>query len=365
MNQIKDLDIIEINRRLAVYLNGHTDHKWCVMLSPFYTMRPPKLEGNIGFDEAYEKAIHQLQNVKTESQTINPVPSFEEWERTINPEDKSGFLRPVFELRDFVRDYFTKEEILGFYFHGSISTQDYVPYYSDFDTLVIVKKAVIQDYQWLCDFKKRLTKSNTFLYLLDPLQHHGHFVITEYDLEVYTQSLFPLKLFKYTTEFTNYKSILNFNILPFQCRGLQEVFSFWLKYFENPKSFGFTPVSSYAVKQFIQSIIFVLTIYTELRDADFYYKKFIFDAVKQDFNHEQWSLIERATKVRENCQFHSRYPYNLRNILGFIHPRLLHLLHRKFDRSIAKEMLAIMGENIIEEAQELTKIMIERLNLQC
>ena len=213
MNSIKDLDITEINQRLAGYLNGYADHKWSVMFSPFYAMRPPKLQGSIGFDEAYEKAINQLQNAKTGSQTINPVSSFEEWEKTINLEDKIGFLRPVFELRDFVRDQFTKEEILGFYFHGSISTQDYVPYYSDFDTLVIVKKAVIQNQKWLRDFKKRLTKSNVFLYLLDPLQHHGHFVITEYDLEAYTQSLFPLELFKYTTELSSFREKVEINVI--------------------------------------------------------------------------------------------------------------------------------------------------------
>jgi len=361
MDQSKNLDIIRINQKLTAYLNGQTDQKKWVILSPFCTMSPPKLKGDIGFAEAYEKVIDQLRNIKTESQIIDSVVSFKGWERRVNIKDQKDFLRPVFELRDFVRDQFIKEEILGFYFHGSISTQDYIPYYSDFDTLVIVKKAVIQNNKWLTSFKRRLTKSKTFLYLLDPLQHHGHFVITEYDLEMYNQSLFPLELFKYTTELTDYGSILRFNVLPLQRERLLEIFSFWLNYFENPSQFGFTFSSSYIVKRFIQSIIFVLIIYAELQNADFYYKKFIFDVVKQDFNHSQWSLIERATRVRKTCPFRSRYPYNLRKFLGFVHPKLLHVLHRELDRSTAKQMVSIMGENILDDVRKLTKQMASNL----
>jgi len=352
----KQLDIIEINQRLTAYLNGQKDSQRSVLLSPLYTP-PPR----IGFAEQYEKALHHLQDIKTDVRTIHKVRSFAEWERTMPVQDKKGFVRPVFELKEFVRNQFTKEEICGFYVHGSIATQDYIPYYSDFDTVVIVKKAVLQDPAWLRDLKKRLTRSTVFLYLLDPLQHHGHFVLTEYDLASYNQILFPLELFQYTTELTDYHTPLSVRVLPSQRQNLHKEFSFWLKYFENPYDFGFTPTSSYVVKSFIQGVLFALLIYAELHHDKFYYKKFVFDAVKQDFTPRQWSLIERAEEVRTTCPFHSRYPYPLRKLLGAIHPKLLHVLHRDFDRSTARGMVSVMGPHMLDEARALTKQMEKNL----
>jgi predicted nucleotidyltransferase len=364
MGKAEDFDIAKINSGLATYLNGRKDSKWEVLLPPFCSKYLSETKDNLDFAEIYEQAIAKLgDDTKIEQRVVCPVATFEEWEQTISTQDADSFLRPVFELCDFVRSRFAEEEILGFYLHGSISTQDYVPYYSDLDTLVVVRKTVMKDARKLRDFKRRLTRSNTFLHLLDPLQHHSHFVITEYDLQAYDQTIFPLCLFGFCTELSNFRTSLNFNVLPSQNVNLLKSFGFWMQYFEHPERFGFSMDSSYAVKQFVQSIIFILILYTEIRDSQFYYKKFIFDLVEQDFDCELWNLIERASAVRRTCQFHSVWPYKLRKLIGWIHPKLLHLLHKKLDRSIAEDILDVMGHSMLDEAQCLVETMSGKLNL--
>ena len=368
MDITTDLDIVEINRRLTAYLNGQQDSKWEVIFSPLYTAQPSKCQEGIGFAEAYERTIVKLREVaKTEPQTIESVSTFEEWEQTLNPQDRNNFLQPVFELRDFVRSNFTQEEIFGFYFHGSLSTKDYVPYYSDFDTIVILRKTMLQDEQRLRDFKKRLTKSNVFLYLLDPLQHHGHFVITEYDLQAYNQFLFPLELFKYTTELSLFRQNLEFHVIK-SWDKVVDALAKRVEYFRVkwPNDIEKGIFDSYEIKNAIQNILIIPVLYLELKNRQYYYKKFVLESARCDFDSKQWGVIERASKVRQSCQFHSIWPYQLRKFIGYwIHPKLLHFLHRKLDLSITEDMLAIMGQDMLNEARKLTEIMREKLGLRC
>lgn len=273
---------------------------------------------------------------------------------------KDRFLRPLFELQDFVRTQFSRKEILGFYVHGSLSTMDYVENYSDFDTLVVVRKEVLENCEWATDFRRRLSKSNTFLYLLDPLQHHRHFVITEFDLAHYFEPIFPLVLFDYATELTDFHEPLNFHIMDAQ-QYLNDDLHIWEYYFGEvwPKM---KRMRSYDVKHAIQSIVFLPVLYSQAKTGSYSYKKFVFDKVCNDFSPEVWSVVERATEVREKCPYRTFYPYTFRKWIGLkLHYKFLHLLHQYFDRDNCAEMLSIMGPEYLAEALELVKEMKDHL----
>ena len=274
-----------------------------------------------------------------------------------------AFLRPLFELRDYVQKHFTRKEIFGFFVHGSLSTMDYIENYSDFDTLVIIRKEVINDPEWLIDFGRRLAKSNTFLYLLDPLQHHPHFVITEYDMEAYAEPFFPLELFKYTTELSDIGDSIIFHVRDASVE-LEYVFRFWMKYFHNPNKCGYRNKSLFSVKQFIQSIALLPAIYLQLKTKWYTYKKYTHDLAKLDFSTETWNIVEKTSMVRQLCPFKSYYPYWLRKIIGLYgHPKLLAYLHRKIDRNNTQQILNILGPDMLKDALELIKEMQERLGL--
>jgi len=266
------------------------------------------------------------------------------------------FFRPICELRDFIRDKFYSNEILGFFIHGSLSTMDYVENYSDCDTLVIVRKEVIDSPKWAEDFRHRLSKSNTFLYLLDPLQHHQHFVINEYDMRYYFQPIFPLVLFDYATELTGFNNELAFTCLDssMYLRNLSDTWEHFFARKLNEKEM----MRTYDVKHAVQTILFLPVLYYQAKTGEYCYKKYSFENVKHDFPKKLWKVIEKATMVRESCRFHSKYPYLLRKVIGLkLHYKFLHLLHYYLDNNNKAEMLEIMGPQYLKEGYELLQFM--------
>lgn len=83
--------------------------------------------------------------------------------------------------------------------HGSYATAGDEVAYSDFDGLIIVSKAMNK--RPLADVAIRLHQLRKFMHLIDPFQHHGWFVLSEYDLDNYPEW------------FSSYSSIVSFKII--------------------------------------------------------------------------------------------------------------------------------------------------------
>ncbi len=106
------------------------------------------------------------------------------------------------DLFDELRRYWTSNcgaLIQSLFVHGSYSTQDNNAY-SDLDALVIIKKHAVEDTDELYGLGLVAISSYRYLLAADLLQHHGHFVLTEIDLEYYCDAYFPRILFDYATE---------------------------------------------------------------------------------------------------------------------------------------------------------------------
>lgn len=86
--------------------------------------------------------------------------------------------------------------LAGAYVHGSIGTGEEIPY-SDFDGLVIVKNTALENANDLIKLAVILKDTEKTMYEMDPLQHHGWFVMSEADLQDYPQSYFPQELFSH------------------------------------------------------------------------------------------------------------------------------------------------------------------------
>lgn len=80
---------------------------------------------------------------------------------------------------------------LSLYLHGSMATLDYTAF-SDVDDLVVLGSGCWNTDRELQRSADLLTTTARGYQKVDPLQHHGHFVITKYDLDCYDQSLMPL-----------------------------------------------------------------------------------------------------------------------------------------------------------------------------
>jgi hypothetical protein len=77
--------------------------------------------------------------------------------------------------------------------HGSFATNDYVPNWSDLDTILIIKNISIESIK---EAKRKLKKAMPLFFKIDPLQHHGPFCIFKEEFNNYCQNRFlPIEVF--------------------------------------------------------------------------------------------------------------------------------------------------------------------------
>ena len=196
---------MELNKEISNYLNGGyfpcAGSELGKLRKKLFSLSSCDINN---IEKMYEK-FYKKSKVKCKSTIKNIKP--------LKEISDSNFLQPLREFKSYVNKNFTEKEIFGVYLHGSLATRDYINNYSDFDALIILKKDMLASKKSLKKIKKKIVKANSFLYLLDPLQHHNLFIITEYDLNYYFEPIFPLELFKYAREVTNLNKNLNFRCL--------------------------------------------------------------------------------------------------------------------------------------------------------
>ena len=120
--------------------------------------------------------------------------------------------------------------------------------------------------------------------------------------------------------------------------------------------------SSYSLKQYLQSVLLGLVLFVEIRDGRFYFKR---DALQNQLLQSSDSahdMVARISQVRQRATFRTIWPLWVRSGVARVFiPRLLHILHARFDRSISKEIRGILGENFHEEAASLLLLINSQL----
>ena len=267
------------------------------------------------------------------------------------------FLRPLREFKEYVLNNFTSKEILGVYVHGSLGDGNYVECYSDFDALFILRKEIFEDKKKLASIRKRIIKANTFLYLLDPLQHHNLFVISELDMKYYFETIFPVILFKEAKEVTNFKNKLTFYCLEDK-KELDKAFNSTYNelHKKSKKNFRFYEKTSAHIKLFIQNIVFLPTLLAQEKNKKYLLKKESFSKMRKYFNKEEWKIIEKCSLIRKTWKYESYYPYWLRKFIGFnLHYKILSLIHRYLDKNDFKSISKNLGKGYLEDLRKFLK----------
>jgi hypothetical protein len=212
---------------------------------------------------------------------------------------KSKRLTPIANLSHYA-DEQIKQHARSFYLHGSLSTLDFCNY-SDVDALCVVKKSTIKAPKLLCALQKKFIAIRRYFYQFDFLQHHGCFMITEYDLEYYPQTYFPLELFKYSTAIFQDDAGLNFRTRDCQVERINTLFRHvhfirqsWLN-----RSF---PKNLYSLKQYLSTLMLLPALYLQAK-GNYCYKKYSFALCKKDFDPSAWTVINEATDIRDRWSF--------------------------------------------------------------
>lgn len=209
-------------------------------------------------------------------------------------EEDLEYLEPVRELNKFAESKL-REYLVDMHIHGSIATRDYIKGWSDLDTLVIIRKNVLDKPEMLVKLRNLLYMSKKYFYKIDPLQHHGHLVITEHDLDYYCQTFFPTELFKYSKSVFGV-GLLNTKIRNSKIENINRLYRF-VNYFRNVNSNKNFNMGSYDLKHFFHMVTLFPTMYLQAKGIHVY-KKFSFNIAKKDFGKSEWEVIDDVTSIR-------------------------------------------------------------------
>lgn len=207
------------------------------------------------------------------------------------------YVKPLEELKKYANRNL-KQYLLGFYLHGSLATKDYIRQWSDVDTISIISKETLKDPKKLLKLRNKMYYVRRFFYEIDPLQHHGSIIISEYDLDNYCQAYFPVPIFEYAKSFFKDDKVVQFKVRDFSSESLKKLFWF-VSYFRKLNTEKKFNLGSYDTKILLHNITLFPTMYLQARGI-LMYKKFSFDMAKKDFKKDIWKIMDDISSMRLN-----------------------------------------------------------------
>jgi predicted nucleotidyltransferase len=226
---------------------------------------------------------------------------------------KSKYFKPLIKLDNYSKKEL-EEYLSGFYIHGSFATKDYVEGWSDVDTTAIVSKRTLSNPVKIIELRDRLYLLRKFFYKIDPLQHHGVILISEYDLDRYCQAYFPTEIFRYSNSLLDHDKKYMFKLRDYKLEAVKKFFWF-VNYFRSLKINRNYVFNSYDMKNFLHSITLFPSLYLQARGKPTF-KKHSFAIVKKEFNKRLFAPIDYVSTLRNRWVGNKTLPF-LGIISGF------------------------------------------------
>lgn len=249
-----------------------------------------------------------------------------------------------------------KPFLRGAYVHGSYAVNEDISY-SDFDGLVIIRKDVLTTFFSRYRLARRLRKSERLMRLMDPLQHHGWFMVTENDLDDWPQTYFPHELFAYSRSiFSDRGRELRVRIdcNPDYLTAFNTLTNSVLRKIRNKKY----PENMFALKGLLSQFMLVPTLYLQARDNKPLFKKFSFAAARKDFSPEEWGIMDEVSLIRE--RWHFSVHFFQRFMLSMNHP-FLNRLKKIIPLKIPADIKSHLSEDFYLRMKMLVEAMQKKL----
>jgi hypothetical protein len=250
------------------------------------------------------------------------------------------------------------DDLLGAYVHGSLGTYEEIPY-SDFDALVIIKDEVFENTKRLSQVALKLIKAKKIMYEMDPLQHHGWFILTENDLKNYPQTYFPHELFEYARSiFPEKGSKLKIYFNP-EDQDYKKPFFDLTNSIIKQIELGRIPKNVYQLKGILSQFMLLPALYVQARDKKSVYKKYSFDMAKKDFSEEDWEIMDEISEIREN--WHYKMNPIKKKLFTITNPAYRKLITRYFSPKIPNDIKNKLKPEFYNRIKELCKIMSDKI----
>ena len=191
-----------------------------------------------------------------------------------------------------------EQDILGAYVHGSVGSYEEIPY-SDLDTLVILGDQVFADQRKLTWIANQLNRWKKHLFAHDPLQHHGWFLLTSFDLECYCEAYFPVALFNHAKSLFEERGC-RLTIRHREAnRELCAAFEEMAQSVESQLRSKRYPDNMYRLKSFLSRVMLLPALYVQARDGNGVWKADSFDMASTDFDPVVWKPMDQVSLIRQ------------------------------------------------------------------
>ncbi|MCX6276447.1 MAG: hypothetical protein NTV09_14705 [Bacteroidetes bacterium] len=281
---------------------------------------------------------------------------FGELNEVIAIEDYSGSNDVAIKIASYLQAA-AGDALIGAYVHGSIATSEEISY-SDFDGLVIVKNDCVISSEKLITLTAALKETERMMLEMDPLQHHGWFILTEDELADYPEYYFPHALFQYSKVLFGARTI---NI-GLRKEGYSAEFS---RSFLNLSQSVLRKLESkiflennYVFKNLLSEFMLLPAVFIQAKTGKGIFKKFSFDMIGKEMG-EKYDVMMEISGVRQKWQFKgTELLLKMNRRMNIFSP---HRYAKSLSGSVPDEVRNIFDDAMLKRMREFVMDLIGRL----
>ena len=246
----------------------------------------------------------------------------------------------VKRIRDFLESH-SHPAITGAFIHGSIGSDDAIPY-SDFDGILLIDEQRIENTMTLHSLIRIIRKTNAMMTEQDALQHHGWNILTVSELAEYPDDVLPLVLLTnskviYPSRDLKVRYHLDKKNLDYTKPLEQLLKSIEKKIEKNTPSLSFRHFKSY-----ISEILLLPAVFIQAKTAEPIYKKESFEKIRDYLPSETVSVISkysalRSTWMQQEASATNEINYNKLKWLGKVANQFATRVPQRFHVWLTKE----------------------------
>jgi predicted nucleotidyltransferase len=188
---------------------------------------------------------------------------------------------------------------LEFVLHGSFASLDFTGY-SDLDTFVLIPRTIAVDPDALRAARASLVRTWRALKEFDPLQHHGHFILTEIDLRGYPDPLLPTVILERTVALASRRRLLRARSLPAPTLAAERFFALAHRFLRTDLRRGLG--NAYRLKSDLSVFMLLPALWCQARGRPID-KKRSFGAVYPLLSAPSVEAFRRAAEIRSVWQY--------------------------------------------------------------
>lgn len=242
------------------------------------------------------------ERISNEKKAIISIPSIDLF---AYPNEDKEYISVLKRLHEIGKNLHTEKKGILLLF-GSLATRDYVKGHSDLDTVFIISKEACQSPKMLLEIRKDIAEIMRESYFIDSLQHHGPYIFTEHDLDMFPQYYLPFAVWERMVSFCGNVQL---KFIERETREeeimdeLERYKEMFLKIVETP--LGKLPKSNYSRKYLYQAILLFPAVYFLARGKPCY-KRDSFVLIRKHLSDKGNGLLDALSNVWSTNGFRTR-----------------------------------------------------------